>query len=98
MIPRVNIISRKASIASINGAGRPGEGYSELLSRDFRGQSPLRKLLDSDEHLDWLKIDLNVIKIITVQDYRCRKHLCEWKYTYTVLKLRVKQVTHESKI
>ena len=31
----------------------------------------LRKLSGSKEHLDWLKIDLNVAKIITVQDYKC---------------------------
>ena len=34
---------------SINGAGG-----SETLSRGFRGQSPLRKVLGSKEHLDWL--------------------------------------------
>ena len=47
--------------------------------------------------LDWLKIDLNVAKISTVQDYRCSKSSCGWKYTYRVLKLRVKQVTNKSK-
>ena len=47
--------------------------------------------------LDWLKIDLNVAKISTVQDYRCSKNSCEWKHIYIVLKLRVKQVTNESK-
>ena len=31
-------------------------------------QSTLRKVLGSTEHLDWLKIDLNVAEIITVQD------------------------------
>ena len=31
----------------------------------------LRKLSGSKEHLDWLKIDLNAAKIITVQDYKC---------------------------
>ena len=39
-------------------------GCSETLSRDFRGQSPLRKLLGSKEHLDWFIIDLNEAKII----------------------------------
>ena len=47
----------------------------------------------SKEYLDWLKIDLNVAKTITVQDYKHTKNWCEWKYTYTMLKLRVKQVT-----
>ena len=31
----------------------------------------LRKLSGSKEHLDWLKIDLNAAKIITVQYYKC---------------------------
>ena len=64
MIPGANIISGKASVASFNRAGR-----SEPLSRGFRGWSPLRKFLGSKEHLDWLKIDLNAVKIRTVQDY-----------------------------
>ena len=42
MIPDVNIISGKASIASVNEAEGSGGG-SESLSRDFRGQSTLRK-------------------------------------------------------
>ena len=41
-------------------------GCSETLSRDFMGQNTLRKLLGPKEHLDWLTIDLNVAKIITV--------------------------------
>ena len=95
MIPRVNI-SRKASVASINGAGGSGE-LAEPLSWRFRGQSFLTKFLGSKEHLDWLKIDLDAAKISTVQDYKRTKHLCEWKYTHIVLKLRVKQVTYESR-
>ena len=63
MIPGANIISGKASVASVNRAGG-----SEFLSRGFRGWSPLRKFLGSKEHLDWLKIDLNVVKMRTVQD------------------------------
>ena len=43
MIPEVNIISRKASVASINGAGGPGGG-SESLSGDFRGAEPPKKI------------------------------------------------------
>ena len=31
---------------------------------------PLRKFLESKEHLDWLKVDLNAAKIITIQDYK----------------------------
>ena len=72
MIRRVNIISRKASIASINRAGKSGGALR--LSAYFRGQSPLRKVLGSKEHLDWLTTDLNVAKTITVQDCKCSKN------------------------
>ena len=68
MIPGVNIVSVKASIASVNGVVVSGE-CSESLSRGFRGHSPPRTLLGSKEHLDWLKIDLNAVEIIIVQDY-----------------------------
>ena len=34
--------------------------------QSFRGWSPLRKILGSKEHLDWLKTDLNATEIITV--------------------------------
>ena len=64
MIPGANIISGKASVMSVNRAGR-----SEPFSRGFRGRSFLRKFLGSKEHLDWLKRDLNALKIKTVQDY-----------------------------
>ena len=75
MIPEVNIISGKASIASVNGAQGSGGGgvCSESLSGDFRGLHPLRKFLGAKEHLDRLKIDLNATKIITVQNYKCTK-------------------------
>ena len=53
MISGVNIISGKASIARVNGAG-----WSEVCC-DF-----LKKSLGSKEHLDCLKIDLNVAQII----------------------------------
>ena len=68
MIPRVNIISGKASVASVNGAGG-SERHSEPLSRGFRRWIPLRKFLGCKEHLDWLKIDTNAAKIRTAQDY-----------------------------
>ena len=48
-------------------------GCSESPSMDFRGSIPLRKVLGSKEHLDWLKLDLNTGKIITVRDYKCTK-------------------------
>ena len=57
MIPGANIISRKASVASVNRAG----GYEP--HRGFRGGSLLRKLLGLREHLDWLKTDLNAVEI-----------------------------------
>ena len=60
-------------------------------------QSTLRRLLGYKENLHWLKIDLNAAEIITVEDY-IHKKKCDWTYTYTVLKLRVKQVADESKI
>ena len=61
MIPEVNIISGKESVASFSGTGGLG-AYSEPLSRGFRRCSPLRK------------IDLNVAEIITVQHYKCTKN------------------------
>ena len=45
-------------------------GCSETPAGALGGQSTLRKFLDSKEHLNWLKIDLNVAKIITVVDYK----------------------------
>ena len=69
MIPGANIISRKASVASVNRAGG-----SEPLNRGFRGWSPIRKFLGSKEHLDWLKIDLNTAKIRAVQGYMHTKN------------------------
>ena len=69
MIPGANIINRKASVASVNRAWG-----SEPLSRGFRGWRPLRKFLGSKEHLDWLKINLNVVEIRTVQDYISTKN------------------------
>ena len=62
MIPGVSI-GRKVSVASVNGAGGSG-GCSETP------EGPLRKYLDSKEHLNWLKIDLNAAEIITIQDYK----------------------------
>ena len=42
----------------------------------FRDGATIRKFLGSQEHLDWLKIDLNAAEIITVQDYkRIKKRL-----------------------
>ena len=79
--PGVNI-REKASAASANRAGGLlGAGCSETLSLwagilgepQRKPQSPLRKLAGSKEHLDWLKIDLNVAKIITAQNYKDTK-------------------------
>ena len=69
MVPEANIISGKASIVSINETGG-----SDPLSRGFRGQRPLQKVLGSKEHLDWLKTDLIAVEIRTVQDYICTKY------------------------
>ena len=48
MIPEGNIISRKASIASVNRTVFFG-GALSLLVGGFRGQNPLRKLLGSKD-------------------------------------------------
>lgn len=69
MILEVNIIGRKASIASSKGVGGSG-GLSKCLWE----RSPLRKLLGSKEHRDWFKIDLNAVKIITDQNYKAQKN------------------------
>ena len=50
MIPGVNIIGGKKSVASVNGAGRSGSVLKP--SGGFRGRSTLRKFLGSTEHLD----------------------------------------------
>ena len=55
MMPGVTIISQKVSVASI---------YEARIFRLWT------EFLGSKEHLDWLKMDLNVAKIITVQDYK----------------------------
>ena len=47
MIPEINIISRKASITSVNRTGFFG-GALNLLVGGFKGHSPLRKLLGSE--------------------------------------------------
>ena len=47
-------------------------GVFQNPRRVFR-RSALIKFLGSKEHLDWLKIDLNTVKIITVQDYKHKK-------------------------
>ena len=64
MIPGVNIINRKASVAGIKGAGGAGGALSPSL----------RKFLGSKEHLDWLKIHLNTTEISTVQDHKHTKN------------------------
>ena len=68
--PGVNI-REKASVPNINKAGGSSGGTGrggcpETVSRDFRGQNALKKLLGPKGHLDWLIIDLNASKIITV--------------------------------
>ena len=36
-------------------------------------KSPVRIFLDSEKHLDWLKIDLNAAEIITVKTINAQK-------------------------
>ena len=59
MISGVNIISGRVSVAGFNGAGGAGDTLSPS-ARDL-GVEPLRKFLGSKEHLDWLKMDLDVV-------------------------------------
>ena len=59
IIPGVNIVGKKVSVASINGAGAVETPVG-----------PLRKFLGSKEHLNWLKIDLNAAEVISIQDYK----------------------------
>ena len=66
----MNIIGRKVSVASVNGAG----GSGDVLRSQLWFQGTLRKILGSKEHVDWLKIDLNVAEIITVQGYKHKKN------------------------
>ena len=55
MIPEVNIIDGKVSVASVNEAC--GSGGVLGPQQHFRRQSPLGKFLAAKWHLDWLKID-----------------------------------------
>ena len=48
--------------------------HYESLNEGFRRQSPLRKFLGSNEHLELLKLDLNAAKIITDEDYKHTKN------------------------
>ena len=43
-------------------------GCSKIPAGEVRGRSPLRRSLGSKEHLDWVKIDINAVEIIIVQD------------------------------
>ena len=73
MIPGFNIISGKASAATVNGARSMG-GTLSPSNGVLGAKSPVRIFLDSKEHLDWLKIDLNVTEIITVKTINAQKN------------------------
>ena len=62
MIPGVNIIGRKVSVVLQRSWGIWGCSGTPA--------GPLRKCLGSEEHLNWLKIDLNEAEIITNQNYK----------------------------
>ena len=70
MIPEVN--NQQMSVGSFNRTGL-GSTLSPSVG-GFRGQSPLIKVLSSKEHLDWLKMDLNAVKIIAVQENKYRQN------------------------
>ena len=72
MNPGVHI-NGKASIASVIGAGGSGSTVNPSVG-GFRGQCALWKFLGYKDDLDWLKKDLNAVKIITVQDYKRAKN------------------------
>ena len=83
MIPEVNIISGDASVNRAGelewgggggGGGGWGGGALNPSAGGFRGLSSLRKFVGSKKHLDWLKIDLNVVKVIAVPDNKHTKH------------------------
>ena len=65
MIAGANTITGKASIESLDWAWGSG-GALNLLVGGFRWWSLHIINLDSEEHLDWLKIDLNAAITITV--------------------------------
>ena len=68
MIRGVKIISRKVSVTTSTKLG--GLGVFWDPSKGFSGQNPWRKFSGSKKHLDWLKIGLNMAKIITTEDYK----------------------------
>ena len=72
MIPGVNIIDGKVSVASVNEAC--GSGGVLRPPRGFRRQNPLGKYLAAKWHLNWLEIDLNAAEITTVQYYKHTKN------------------------
>ena len=75
MILGVNIIGGKASETSnMRALQAPTEWTAPSpKGRGVRRRSSLN-FLGSKEHLDWLKIDLNKAKIITVQNYKRTKN------------------------
>ena len=58
MIPGVNIISGKAGVASFKEAEGAGGALWAPQQGIQEAEFP-NKFLGSEEHLDWLKIDLN---------------------------------------
>ena len=44
----------------------------------------LKKFLDPKEHLNWVKIDVNVAEIITIQDYKHKKLMLMEVHMYSV--------------
>ena len=93
MIPEVNIISRKASVNNVRGSG----GALSLSAGASGGQSHLRKILGSKEHLDWLKIDFNAAKIVTVQDYKHKKLIWMEAHIYSVKAVMSQRYDEERK-
>lgn len=78
MISRVNIIDGKAGKANNTCALQGSEELGGLglplrYPKGLRRRSPEINLLDSTDHLVWLKADSNVAKEITVQNHKRTK-------------------------
>ena len=69
LLPALRFLGRLYSFCNFD--------FNEAGGRDFRWQNTLRKRLGPKGHLDWLIIDSNAAKIITVWDYKCTKNMRE---------------------
>ena len=73
MIQGVNIITGNTNILNINRSEGSGGTLSPSVGV-LGGRAPLENFLAPNKYLDWLKIDMNSAKIITVQGYKYTKN------------------------